>query len=231
MIHVDAKPHIFSFGPASTALVVIDMQRDFLEPGGFGAALGNDASPLQAIVPNVESLLGLARDHGMLIVHTRESHLPDLSDCPATKHANGQPGLRIGDMGPMGRILIRGEPGNQIIPQLMPIADEWVIDKPGKGMFYATGLAEKLASRQITHLVFAGVTTEVCVQSSMREANDRGYSCLLIEEATESYFPAFKQATLDMIVAQGGIVGCTAPLAALQAALRKDMSHDSIPNR
>ncbi|MDH0183337.1 cysteine hydrolase [Stutzerimonas stutzeri] len=231
MIHVDANPHRFCFDPASTALVVIDMQRDFLEPGGFGAALGNDVSPLQAIVPSVESLLSLAREHGMLIVHTRESHLPDLSDCPATKQLHGQPGLRIGDMGPMGRILIRGEPGNRIIPQLAPMAGEWVIDKPGKGMFYATGLAEKLASRHITHLVFAGVTTEVCVQTSMREANDRGYSCLLIEDATESYFPAFKQATLDMIVAQGGIVGCTTPLAALQAALSKDMRHDGIPHR
>ncbi len=222
MIHVNAKPHVFGFDPVSTALVIIDMQRDFLEPGGFGAALGNDVSPLQAIVPNVENLLALARAKNMLVVHTRESHLPDLSDCPHTKRIHGKPGLCIGDPGPMGRILVRDEPGNQIIPQLAPMAGEWVIDKPGKGMFYATELADKLASRDITHLVFAGVTTEVCVQTSMREANDRGYACLLIENATESYFPSFKQATLDMVVAQGGIVGCTAPLVALQASIYEE---------
>ncbi len=225
MISVNAKPHIFGFDPISTALVIIDMQRDFLEPGGFGAALGNDVSPLQGIVPNVENLLTLGRAENMLVVHTRESHLPDLSDCPHTKRIHGKPGLCIGEPGPMGRILVRGEPGNQIIPQLAPQASEWVIDKPGKGMFYATGLDEKLAARNITHIIFAGVTTEVCVQTSMREANDRGYACLLIEDATESYFPSFKQATLDMIVAQSGIVGCTTPLAAFQAAFCEDNNH------
>lgn len=222
MIRLPAKPSAFSFDPARTALVVIDMQRDFLEPGGFGAALGNDVSLLQAIVPAVESLLALAREQGMLVIHTRESHLADLSDCPAAKREGGAAGLRIGDPGPMGRILVRGEPGNQIIPPLAPIAGEWVIDKPGKGMFYATGLGDRLAAQGIDYLIFAGVTTEVCVQTSMREANDRGYRCLLIEEATESYFPAFKQATLEMIVAQGGIVGHTAQLAALSAAMNEE---------
>lgn len=222
MISVPGKPGAFSFDPARTALVVIDMQRDFLEPGGFGAALGNDVSLLQAIVPAVESLLALAREKGMLVIHTRESHLPDLSDCPAAKREGGAEGLRIGDPVPMGRILVRGEPGNQIIPSLAPIAGEWVIDKPGKGMFYATGLGDRLAAQGIECLIFAGVTTEVCVQTSMREANDRGYRCLLIEDATDSYFPAFKQATLEMIVAQGGIVGHTATLAALDAAMNEE---------
>ena len=222
MIAVTARPASFSFDPARTALVIIDMQRDFLEPGGFGAALGNDVSLLQAIVPAVQSLLALAREQGMLVIHTRESHLEDLSDCPAAKREGGAAGLRIGDPGPMGRILVRGEPGNQIIPLLAPIAGEWVIDKPGKGMFYATGLGARLVAQGIDYLIFAGVTTEVCVQTSMREANDRGYRCLLIEEATESYFPTFKQATLEMIVAQGGIVGHTANLAALSAAMNEE---------
>jgi nicotinamidase-related amidase len=218
MINVAAQPRTFSFDPAHTALVVIDMQRDFLEPGGFGAALGNDVTPLQAIVPTVRRLLDRARAQGLPVIHTRESHRADLSDCPPAKLEHGLPGLRIGDAGPMGRILVCGEPGNQIIDALAPIAAEWVIDKPGKGMFYATGLHDRLRDAAITHLIFAGVTTEVCVQTSMREANDRGYRCLLIEDATQSYFPAFKQATLDMITAQGGIVGCVAPLAALEKA-------------
>lgn len=222
MIRVTANPNDFSFEPANTALVIIDMQRDFIEQGGFGAALGNDVTPLKAIVPAVRRLLELARQQGMLAIHTRESHLPDLSDCPDAKYAHGLPGLRIGDPGPMGRILVRGEPGNQIIADVAPAEGEWVIDKPGKGMFYATGLHERLQARGISHLLFAGVTTEVCVQTSMREANDRGYRCLLIEEATESYFPAFKRSTLEMIVAQGGIVGRTAYLTALEAALQED---------
>jgi nicotinamidase-related amidase len=152
-------------------------------------------------------------------VHTRESHLPDLSDCPPAKRLRGAPSLRIGDVGPMGRILVRGEPGNDIVPALAPIAGEIVIDKPGKGAFYATNLGEQLSALDITHLVVMGVTTEVCVQTSMREANDRGYDCLLIEDGTESYFPAFKAATLDMIRAQGAIVGWTATASQLIDAL------------
>ncbi|KPC25810.1 Cysteine hydrolase [Pseudomonas syringae pv. cilantro] len=219
MISLQARPSAFLFEPSRTAVVIIDMQRDFLEPGGFGAALGNDVAPLQAIVPAVRQLLALARDQGLAVIHTRESHHPDLADCPQAKLEHGSPGLRIGDPGPMGRILVRGEPGNQIIDALTPIAGEWIIDKPGKGMFFATDLHAKLAEAGITYLIFAGVTTEVCVQTSMREANDRGYRCLLLEDATESYFPAFKQATLDMITAQGAIVGRVASLADLQLAL------------
>ncbi|MCF5706891.1 isochorismatase family protein [Pseudomonas syringae] len=225
MIQVQANPSPFVFEPARTALVIIDMQRDFLEPGGFGAALGNDVRPLQAIVPTVQRLLALARAHGIAVIHTRESHDKNLTDCPPAKLEHGMPGLRIGDVGPMGRILVRGQPGNQIIDALAPVKGEWVVDKPGKGMFFSTGLHGQLSVAGTTHLIFAGVTTEVCVQTSMREANDRGYRCLLIEDATESYFPAFKQATLEMITAQGGIVGRVAPLSALEQALHTRSSH------
>ena len=217
-ICVTAKPYDYIFVPASTALIVIDMQRDFIEPGGFGEALGNDVSQLEAVVPVVGSLLDLARRLSMVVIHTRESHLHDLSDCPPSKRSRGNPVCRIGDQGPMGRILIRGEPGNDIVPALQPMEGEIVIDKPGKGAFYSTDLHAQLQRLGITHLMFSGVTTEVCVQTSMREANDRGYECLLIEDATASYFPAFKVATLEMVQAQGGIVGWTAPLAALSTA-------------
>lgn len=210
-----AQPSPFSFHPSHTALIVIDMQRDFIEPGGFGEALGNDVSLLESIVPTVARLIRHARERGWLVVHTRESHAPDLSDCPIAKRLRGAPQARIGDMGPMGRILVRGEPGNAIVDAVAPDAGEIVIDKPGKGAFYATRLDEELARCGITHLVFAGVTTEVCVQTSMREANDRGYECVLIEDATASYIPAFKAATIDMIRSQGGIVGWTATLADL----------------
>ncbi len=216
---VAAQPFEFAFPLARTALVIIDMQRDFVEPGGFGASLGNDVSLLQAIVPTVQRVLAAWRAHGGLVVHTREGHAPDLSDCPPAKRLRGAPSLRIGDPGPMGRILIHGEPGHAIVPQLAPIEGEAVIDKPGKGAFYATPLQEVLDARGITHLVFMGVTTEVCVQTTMREANDRGYDCLLVEDGTESYFPEYKAAALDMIRAQGAIVGWTAPSSLLLAAL------------
>ena len=215
-----AQPFPYDFDLQKTALVLIDMQRDFIEPGGFGETLGNDVSLLEAIVPATKTVLDAWRDAGGLVIHTREAHQPDLSDCPPAKLNRGSPTLRIGDEGPMGRILVMGEPGNQIIDALAPVAGEWVIDKPGKGMFYATGLHEKLQARGITHLLFGGVTTEVCVQTSMREANDRGYDGLLLEDCTESYFPAFKAAAIEMIRAQGAIVGWTAPSAALLAVLK-----------
>jgi nicotinamidase-related amidase len=217
---IAAQPFVFAFDPTHTALVIIDMQRDFIEPGGFGETLGNDVSLLEAIVPACQAVLGAWRQVGALVVHTREAHHPDLSDCPPAKRNRGNPSLRIGDAGPMGRILVAGEPGNQIIPALAPIAGELVIDKPGKGAFYATGLHETLQARGITHLVFMGVTTEVCVQTSMREANDRGYDSLLLEDCTESYFPAFKAAAVEMMRAQGAIVGWTASSDRLLAALR-----------
>jgi biuret amidohydrolase len=221
-VSVPARPYDFAFDPSHAALVVIDMQRDFIEPGGFGDTLGNDVSRLKAIVPTVAALIGLFRAHSLPIIHTREAHRPDLSDCPPAKRLRGAPGLRIGDTGAMGRILIAGEPGNAILPELAPMPGEVAIDKPGKGMFWATGLHERLQAMGITQLVFAGVTTEVCVQTSMREANDRGYDCLLIEDATESYFAEFKAATIEMIVAQGGIVGWATPLASLAAALEAE---------
>lgn len=219
MKKIAAHPFVFEFETAHTALVIIDMQRDFIEPGGFGETLGNDVSLLEAIVPACQSVLSAWRQAGGLVVHTREAHRPDLSDCPPAKRKRGNPTLRIGDPGPMGRILVAGEPGNQIIPALAPIAGELVIDKPGKGAFYATGLHETLQARGITHLLFMGVTTEVCVQTSMREANDRGYDSLLLEDCTESYFPHFKAAAVEMIHAQGAIVGWTAGSGQLLAAL------------
>ncbi|QKD82334.1 cysteine hydrolase [Thermoleptolyngbya sichuanensis A183] len=195
------------------ALVIIDMQRDFMEPGGFGDALGNDVTRLQAIVPALKELLAAFRTLGLPVIHTIECHQPDLSDCPPAKLNRGKGSLKIGDEGPMGRILVLGEPGNGIIPDLAPLPGEIVISKPGKGAFYATPLGAILAERGITHLLMTGVTTEVCVQTTMREANDRGYECLMVEDCTESYFPEFKQATLEMVRAQGGIVGWTAPSA------------------
>lgn len=214
-----AKPFPFAFRVERTALVIIDMQRDFIEPGGFGAALGNDVSLLSAIVPACKAVLTAWRAAGGLVVHTREAHAADLSDCPPAKRNRGNPTLRIGDPGPMGRILVAGEPGNQIIPELTPVAGEIVVDKPGKGAFYATPLQAMLLQRAVSHLVFMGVTTEVCVQTSMREANDRGYDSLLLADCTESYFPHFKASTIEMIQAQGAIVGWTASSKELLQAL------------
>jgi nicotinamidase-related amidase len=215
---IKAKPYDYHFDPARLALVIIDMQRDFIEPGGFGAALGNDVRRLGHIVPTVKKLLDAFRSLGLTIVHTKECHRPDLTDCPPAKRSRGRGSLRIGDRGPMGRILITGEPGNDFVPGLEPLPGEVVIPKPGKGAFYATDLQDELTRRDITHLLFTGVTTEVCVQTSMREANDRGYECLLVEDATESYFPHFKQATLEMVRAQDGIVGWTATSRDVHAA-------------
>ena len=203
------------------ALVIIDMQRDFIEPGGFGAALGNKVEYLQKIVPTVAGLLKTFRELRLPVIHTREGHCPDLSDCPPAKKRRGNSTFRIGDRGPMGRILVLGEPGNDIVPELRPEAGELIIDKPGKGAFYATDLQERLKGLGITHLIFTGVTTEVCVQTSMREANDRGYECLLIEDGTESYFPDFKQATIRMIQSQGGIVGWITTADRLTDSLRQ----------
>ena len=218
MLTVAAQPTPFDFDPARTALVMIDMQRDFIEPGGFGETLGNDVSRLAPVVPAAAELIAWCRRQGVLVVHTKECHRPDLSDCPPAKRERGVPSQRIGDLGPMGRILIDGEPGADFVPQLQPQPGDVVIAKPDKGAFYATTLTDELAARGITHLLFGGVTTEVCVQTTMREANDRGYACLIVEEATGSYFPEFKASALAMIRAQGGIVGWTATLADLQAS-------------
>lgn len=221
---VPASPYPYPLPPRDSgekvALVIIDMQRDFVEPGGFGAALGNKVEHLQKIVPTVSKLLKTFRKLGLPVIHTREGHRPDLSDCPPAKRRRGDSILRIGDPGPMGRILVLGEPGNDIVPELRPEAGELVIDKPGKGAFYATNLHERLKALSISHLIFTGVTTEVCVQTSMREANDRGYDCILVEDGTESYFPEFKQATVRMIQSQGGIVGWVTTADRLTDTLR-----------
>jgi nicotinamidase-related amidase len=220
MFRIPALPYEYEVPSLSQlALVIIDMQRDFLEPGGFGEMLGNDVTQLGSIVPTLEELLDFCHQKGLTIIHTLEGHQPDLSDCPPSERKRGKGSLTIGDEGPMGRILIRGEPGNTIIPELAPLAGEIVIPKPGKGAFYATELQAILQKRGITHLLFTGVTTEVCVQTTMREANDRGYECLLVEDCTASYFPEFKQATLEMIRAQGGIVGWTSSAQNIQKAL------------
>ena len=202
-----AEPAPVDLDWSKTALLIIDMQRDFLEPGGFGETLGNDVAQLKRAVAPCRAVLDAARGNGMLIIHTREGHLPDLSDAPPAKIARGKPSLRIGDPGPMGRILIRGEAGQDIVPELYPDVGEIVIDKPGKGAFYATELDDVLSKHGIDTLLVCGVTTEVCVNTTVREANDRGYRCVVLADCCASYFPEFHEAGLKMIKAQGGIFG------------------------
>ncbi|TVQ07351.1 MAG: cysteine hydrolase [Leptolyngbya sp. DLM2.Bin27] len=221
---IPAQPYPYPLPSSGLALLIIDMQRDFIEPGGFGDALGNDVSLLRAIIPQVKALQEAFRRYNLPIFQTVEGHLPDLSDCPPSKRDRDNGSLKIGDRGPMGRILVLGEPGNGIIPELAPLPGEVIIPKPGKGAFYATELETHLQAQGITHLIITGVTTEVCVQTTMREANDRGYECLLVEDATESYFPAFKQATLEMLRAQDGIIGWTGSTEAVLNALATQYS-------
>jgi nicotinamidase-related amidase len=216
---VDARPYPYRFAPATTALVIIDMQRDFLEPGGFGETLGNDVSLLDSAIGPVGDLLAAARRTGMLVVHTREGHRPDLGDLPASKRSRGNPTLRIGDPGPRGRILVRGEEGHDIVAALAPTAGEPVLDKPGKGAFYATDFELILRTAGITHLIVCGVTTEVCVHTTVREANDRGFECVVVEDGTASYAPEFHETALRMIAAQNGIFGWTATSPELLAGI------------
>src|SRR5438309_8432216 len=217
---VAAEPKPIDLDWASTALLIIDMQRDFMEPGGFGETLGNDVSQLARAVEPIASVLNAARQPGMLVVHTREGHLPDLSDAPPAKINRGAPSLRIGDPGPMGRILIRGEAGHDIIPELYPLDSEIVIDKPGKGAFYATELGDILPNYGIENLLVCGVTTEVCVNTTVREANDRGYRCVVLSDCCASYFPEFHQMGLAMIKAQGAIFGWVSDSASAIAAIK-----------
>jgi biuret amidohydrolase len=214
-----AEPGPVAFEIGRTALVIIDMQRDFLEPGGFGESLGNDVSRLRAAVEPCRQMLATARRLGMLVIHTREGHRPDLSDAPRAKVERGAENLRIGSPGPMGRILVRGEPGHEIIADLAPEADEPVIDKPGKGAFYQTDLDLMLRNRGITTLLVCGVTTEVCVHTTVREANDRGYRCIVLGDCCASYFPDFHATGLKMIAAQGGIFGWVSSSREVEAAL------------
>jgi biuret amidohydrolase len=221
MSRIDCRPYPFTLIPRRCALLIIDMQRDFLEPGGFGASLGNDVGLLRRAITPTAGLLHAARTAGMPVIHTREGHRPDLSDLPPTKRARGEFKVRIGDPGPMGRILIRGEPGHDIIPELYPRSGEPVIDKPGKGAFFATDLENVLHNRAITQLLICGVTTEVCVSTTVREANDRGYDCLVMEDCTASYVPGFHESALAMIVSQGGIFGWVCNSSAAIAALQE----------
>jgi nicotinamidase-related amidase len=218
-IEVPAEPSSFRLIAGQTALIVIDMQRDFLLPGGFGESLGNDVAQLLKVVPPLVDLIAAARTAGVMVIHTREGHEPDLSDCPPAKLNRGAPSKRIGDDGKYGRILIRGEYGHDIVDELAPIDGEVVIDKPGKGAFYATELQDILTEAGITQLLVTGVTTEVCVHTTTREANDRGYECMVVSDCVGSYFPEFQRVGLDMIKAQGGIFGWVAETAAVIPAL------------
>ena len=220
-VTIGAEPSAVSFDPARAALVIIDMQRDFLEPGGFGEALGNDVSLLRKAIAPCRAALAAARKAGLLVIHTREGHRPDMADAPPAKVSRGAPSKRIGDSGPMGRILIRGEPGHGIVAELAPAAGEPVLDKPGKGAFYQTDLELMLRNRGIEALLVAGVTTEVCVHTTVREANDRGFRCVVLGDCCGSYFPEFHETGLRMIAAQGGIFGWVSDSGRLLAALAK----------
>jgi nicotinamidase-related amidase len=219
MPSVPARPYEFVLDPRRAALLIIDMQRDFVEPGGFGEMLGNDVSQLRPSIAPLQALLAAARRAGLFVMHTREGHKPDLSDLHHAKKVRGRGAKTIGDMGPMGRILIIGEAGHDIIPELYPIAGEPVIDKPGKGAFYNTELSEIIADKGITQLIVCGVTTEVCVHTTVREANDRGIECLVLSDCTASYFPEFHANALRMIAAQGGIFGWVSDSTSVIAAL------------
>lgn len=216
---IQAEPYEFEFAPATCALVVIDMQRDFVDPGGFGEALGNDVSLLRKAIAPTKRVLEAARKAGLLVIHTREGHRPDLADLPRNKKLRGRLKSGIGDPGPMGRILVRGERGHDIIDELRPAPGEPVVDKPGKGAFYATDLDAMLKNRGIGQLIVCGVTTEVCVHTTVREANDRGYDCLVLEDCVGSYFPEFQRVALEMIKAQGGIFGWVSDSRRCVAAL------------
>jgi nicotinamidase-related amidase len=219
VLEIPAEPYPFAFETGKTALVIIDMQRDFLEPGGFGAALGNDVSRLAGVIGPTRRMLDAARAAGLLVIHTREGHRPDLSDLSPAKKRRGRFPLTIGDPGPMGRILVHGEAGHDLVPVLAPIPGEPVIDKPGKGAFYATDLDTILKNAKIAQLIVCGVTTEVCVNTTVREANDRGYDCLVLDDCCGSYFPEFQEMGLRMIKAQGGIFGWVASSPAVIAAI------------
>ncbi|MDB5594939.1 MAG: isochorismatase [Hyphomicrobiales bacterium] len=219
MIALKANPGALQIDLAQTALLIIDMQRDFMEPGGFGDSLGNDVSRLRVAIEPCRRVLRAARAKGMLVIHTREGHRPDLSDAPPAKVARGKPSSRIGAPGPMGRILVRGEPGHGIIEELAPLDNEPVVDKPGKGAFYQTDLELMLRNRRIANLLVCGVTTEVCVHTTVREANDRGYICVVLADCCASYFPEFHATGLAMIAAQGGIFGWVSSSDDLMSAL------------
>ncbi|KAK5170682.1 uncharacterized protein LTR77_005272 [Saxophila tyrrhenica] len=211
-----AKPYAFRFDPKRTALVIIDVQKDFVDPAGFGSIQCGSAeifATVRSVVSRIKTALGASRSLGLHVVHTREGHVPDLSDLPASKRyrqvnsPSGHHTLGIGDQGPMGRLLVRGEEGHDIVNELAPLPGECVIDKPGKGSFWATDLHRKLMARGITHLLFAGVTTECCVTTTLREANDRGFECCILSDCTSGFNVSFVQTSMDMVCSYDGLFG------------------------
>lgn len=216
-----SENHVYTFDPETTALVVIDMQRDFCDPEGVGGIGGEDVGPLQQIIPQVQAVLAAARAAGLFIVHTREGHPPDLSTLhPMRRLSSRQAGAEIGDKGPMGRFLVRGEYGHDFIDSLSPEGDEIVVDKPGFSAFYKTDLESILKDRGITHAIVCGVTTECCVQSTIRSAIDRGFFTLLLSDCSASYYPDMHEATMRVFPAQGNLFGWVGESKDLLAKLK-----------
>lgn len=221
-----ARQRTFSCPPSRTALLIIDMQRDFCCEGGYGAVTGGNVAPLRAIIPNVERALAFAREAGWMVVHTREGHVPELSDCPQAKlERSRRGGAEIGSNGPLGRFLIRGEAGHDFVEELQPLPGEVVIDKPGFGAFYKTELESLLRKRGITHLIFSGVTTDVCVHSTLREAVDRGFYCLLLEDCCAAFDQELHRAAVRTVHGEGGIFGSVSTSEKLAEAIDANHVH------
>ena len=223
---IDAEPYYWPYDgkidPARTALINIDWQVDFCAPGGYVDAMGYDLNLTRAGLEPTARVLAVAREVGMMVIHTREGHRPDLSDLPPNKKwRSARAGAEIGSLGPCGRILTRGEVGWEIVPEVAPIDGEYIIDKPGKGAFYATDLDLLLRNHGITHIILTGITTDVCVHTTMRDANDRGYECLLLTDCTGATDYGNYQAALKMVTMQGGVFGAIAPSESLLSSLGK----------